>query len=109
MLSKIPWPCLQGRLSLQETRVSFEQGSLAEMFVAGKTRISAPVISVHVTSELGFRLETETTTFQELIESTMHGDDVPFQVVLAVGDVAAVAAAEQFFGAWRNYFKLNYS
>jgi len=88
-------------LSTVHREVSLEQRLAAEVPSTVAALVAGTVKDEHVVPQRRFALEHDRAALELLVRLVVHGRDVPLEVVLAVGEVAALRTAEQSLGAGR--------
>jgi len=81
--------------------MALEQRLAAEVSTAVSTLVAGPVKDQNVVAQRRLALEHDRTALELLVRLVVHRRDVPLEVVFAVGEIAALWAAEQPLGAGR--------
>jgi len=81
--------------------MTLEQRLAAEVPTTVAALVAGTVEDEHVVPERSFALEHDRTALELLIGLVVHGGHVPFEIVLTVGEVAALWTAEQPLAAVR--------
>jgi len=90
-------------LTAVDCQMTLEQRLAAEVSSAMSTLVAGSVEDEDVISERRLALEHDRTALQLLVRLVVHRRDVTLEVVLAVGEVAALWTAEQPLGSCRRW------
>ena len=83
-------------LPAMHRQMSFQQRFATKVASAMPTRVSGPVKYCHVIPQRGLAAELDSTTLEGLSGRLLvHGGHVAFQIVLPVGEIAALRATEK--------------
>lgn len=88
-------------LSAVHRQMSLEQRLAAKVSTTVAALVAGAVEDQDVISQRRFALEDDRAALELLVRLVVHRRDVTFEVVLAVGEVAALRAAEQPLAAVR--------